>query len=221
MEWLETLKHSVPLLQTLVWAGVILATVFLFKGQLKSVVNAVQARVERGSAVSIGPSGIRLGELRDLERVAPQPVSSGDKREAASWKEEDGNRTSKLPNTPNEWNQYRNHIYNKNRGIFLTHALEPSSTKGQDWDIFIYLMRHKSTDLSDVEKAEFYLGSHWGNKIFEEINKGKTLGIATSAYGTFLCCCLVTFRDGYKVYLDRYIDFEMGEALFVQPKATR
>jgi hypothetical protein len=37
------------------------------------------------------------------------------------------------------------------------------------------------------------------------------MGVRLSAYGPFLCTCLVTFEDGEQVSLYRYIDFEMGE----------
>jgi hypothetical protein len=118
--------------------------------------------------------------------------------------------------TEDEWNARRKAIYTEGRNLFLTHVIMPSSRPGQTFDVFIYLIRHQSEDLSDVKLAEFFLGSYWENKVFSVDKQDEYFGIATSAYGTFLCVCKVTFFDGATIYLDRYIDFEaqrMGGSL--------
>ena len=111
--------------------------------------------------------------------------------------------------TPDEWNARRNAIYTDRRNLFLTHIIRPSSRPGQTFDVFIYLIRHKSEDFSDIRVAEFFLGPHWENKVFPAVEQSGFIGISTSAYGTFLCVCRVTFTDGDHLYLERYIDFEM------------
>jgi len=112
--------------------------------------------------------------------------------------------------TPDEWNARRRDVYKDNRGVFLTHIIQPSSRPDQTFDVYIYLIRHKSEDLSDVLMAEFFLGPYWDNAIFPAFSQNGFIGISTSAYGTFLCVCRVTFLDGTQIYLDRYIDFEMA-----------
>lgn len=109
--------------------------------------------------------------------------------------------------------EYRVGIYEKNRGVFLVHALQPSELPDQEYDVFIYLARHEQNDFGDVERTEFFLGHRWGNKVFGGKKEGGLIGIRTSAYGTFLCTCRVIFADGHVAVLHRYIDFEMGEAL--------
>jgi hypothetical protein len=110
--------------------------------------------------------------------------------------------------TSDDWNQRRNGIYAAHRDVFLTHVLRPSVKARQTFDVFIYLIRHKSTNLSDIRLAEFFLGPYWENKVFPAVERDGFIGIATAAYGTFLCVCKVTFQDGAHVYLERYIDFE-------------
>lgn len=117
-----------------------------------------------------------------------------------------------------EWSKARNAIYRDARNVFLAHTLRPSKTKGQLFDIAIYLIPHRSNDpayrredLADVVKAEFFLGAFWGNRIISATESGGYIGISTSAYGPFLCVCRVYFRDGETALLSRYIDFEMGE----------
>lgn len=110
--------------------------------------------------------------------------------------------------TEDEWNARRNGVYAEHRDLFLTHVIKPSSRPGQEFDVFIYLIRHRSEDLSDVRVAEFFLGKYWNNKVFPAVAQNGFIGIATAAYGTFLCICRVTFTDGTHIFLDRYIDFE-------------
>jgi hypothetical protein len=110
--------------------------------------------------------------------------------------------------TSDEWNTRRIAVYAAHRGVFLTHIISPSAKPGQAFDVFIYLIRHKSEDLSDIRVAEFFLGPYWENQVFPAVWKDGFIGITTSAYGTFLCICRVTFDDGTHAYFERYIDFE-------------
>lgn len=111
--------------------------------------------------------------------------------------------------TPDHWSSLRNGIYESTRGVFIVHVIEPSKTPGQDFDVFIYLRRHESVDLSDIRVAEFFMGKYWGNRVFPAVlQAGGVIGISTAAYGTFLCICRVTFDDGVEALLQRYIDFE-------------
>ncbi len=113
---------------------------------------------------------------------------------------------------PGEWNDRRKGVYENNRNLFLAHVIEPSAKEGQEFDVFIYLTRHRPDlypkGFQDVRVAEFYLGRYWENKVFPAIEHDGFLGIKTSAYGTFLCLCRVTFEDGPDALLHRYIDFE-------------
>ncbi|MBI5789020.1 MAG: hypothetical protein HZA78_09220 [Candidatus Schekmanbacteria bacterium] len=119
---------------------------------------------------------------------------------------------------PNNLAVVRKDIYAHNRGYFIGHVLEPSKKEGQEYDIFIYLIRHISNNhedncednYEDVSKAEFFFGHYWGNKLFEGTKVGNLIGVKTSAYGPFLALCKITFKDGSNVLLNKYIDFEMG-----------
>ena len=114
---------------------------------------------------------------------------------------------------PGSFAEERDNIYKSNRGCFLVHVLEPTSDRTQEYDVFIYILRHQSTDLSIVQRAEFFFGRYWGNRVFHGQQIGNVIGVRTSAYGTFLCTCHVTFTDGEKITLTRYIDFEMGKLI--------
>ncbi len=182
------MKDWVPLIQTLAWIGLIVYSVRKFAPQLSGLFEAIKQRVVSGSSFKAGP--VELGQdLKALEKVAPSNTPA---------QQED------------DWSKERNGLYDKNNGLFLTHVIEPSNKRGQDFDIFIYLVRHKSELFSDIEYAEFFLGSYWGNKVYKESEKNGLIGISTSAYGPFLCTCRVKMKDGKEVRLHRYIDFEMG-----------
>ncbi|HML79088.1 pYEATS domain-containing protein [Geobacter sulfurreducens] len=118
-----------------------------------------------------------------------------------------------LSSTGDDWETTRMSVYDNNKCYFIAHVLEPSKRDGQEYDIFIYLIKHKSTDYSEVEKAEFFFGHYWGNKIYVGSKMGDLIGVKTSAYGPFLALCRVTFKDGSTVMLNKYIDFEMGFAV--------
>lgn len=183
------MKGWVPLLQTLAWIGLIVYAARKFSVQLESMMEAVRQRISTGSSFKAGP--VELGEdLKRLDHVTPTGAE-GQTQES-------------------DWSTERDGIYAQNQGVFLAHVIEPSSKHGQEYDIFIYLVRHKSTLMSDIQYAEFFLGAYWGNKVYRETEKNGMIGISTSAYGPFLCTCKVVMKNGKEIKLERYIDFEMG-----------
>ena len=110
--------------------------------------------------------------------------------------------------------EHRQQLYKQAHGIQLVHTILPSKQYTNDyWDILIYLVRHKSDDLSIVDYAEFFLGHYWENNIFNVPNSESFIGIAISAYGPVLCTCRVVFTNGEEVMLSRYIDLEMSALL--------
>jgi hypothetical protein len=209
MDWVKAFGDYVPLFQTLAWILFILISFRIFRPQFQSLFLAVISRIRTGSGLKVGPVELSpdLRALRYVSSEQPTPPSTGitveDERDLSIVEERIKQRHS---------------IYEKHRDLFIVHVLSPSQVKGQEYDVFIYLIRHdgdqeKPADLSDVEKAEFFFGGSWGNRIFVGTRKGKHIGVSTSAYGSFLCTCLVTFKDGEHAMLDRYVDFEMGDLL--------
>lgn len=96
------------------------------------------------------------------------------------------------------------------RGYFLTHALGPPTTRGQEYSVALKVVAHKSAS-GDVQRATFFMGRSWGNGVFEgKRGVDGRFGVTTEAYGPFLAVCELTFADGDRVLLDHYCDFEMG-----------
>lgn len=107
----------------------------------------------------------------------------------------------------------RNKIYADTKGVFLAHLLERSQVNERDYNVFIYLVRHKIDGFADIVDTEFFFGRFWGNKIYKGTVSGNKIGVKTTAYGPFLCTCRITFNDGEKITIHRYIDLEMGGLL--------
>lgn len=193
-ELLEALAPYVPLLQTILWIVAVAVALFLLRSQCRAIISAVIIRIWAGSSFRAGP--LELGaDLKSLEYAPPN----------ASNHEHD-------THEDDDWSAERTALYQHNRGIFLTHVISPSTKPGQKYDIFIYLIRHKTSDFSDIERAEFFFGHMWGNAVFKERESNGMIGVSTSAYGPFLCTCHVFFMDGTEIRLNRYVDFEMGRA---------
>ena len=113
------------------------------------------------------------------------------------------------------WTRERQWIYETNRNLFLSHRIRPSELPNQLFDVSIFLVgAHEQRPTDIVEKAEFFLGRAWGNRVFEVRNsgEGETIGMSTAAYGPALCVCRVVLRDGAEVLLHRFLDFEMSWA---------
>lgn len=191
-----------PLFQTFLWIVFFVGMLIVFKSQVDRLIRAIIRRVQGGDPLKLGP--LEIGsDLKKLDSI------SVEKEGPESSMESDG------PGAQSDWALARTKIYREQRGIFLTHLLFPSKTVGQKYDVFIYLIRHKTSDFSDVDYAEFFLGHMWGDKVFRESSADGMIGFRTSAYGPFLCTCKIFFKDKTSIYLSRYVDFEM-ERVFQQ-----
>lgn len=197
IENLEKLEGYAPLFKSLLWIIVLVILVILFRKYLIEIFNLLIERIKRGGSIKAGP--IEIGEdLKKLEYVMP--------------KEQD--EKIKIGSAGIEREKHRTKIYEESKGIFLTHIITPSEQVGQSYDIFIYLIRHNTKHFNDVEKAEFFFGHMWGNKVFTETQKNGIIGIRTSAYCPFLCTCVIKFTNGEEISISRYIDFETAKICF-------
>ena len=158
-----------------------------------------------------------LSALRNVEQPpspspAPMAASAGHEIGAESMQAADD---PSVPEDAVQLSRFRQSVYDTARDIAVVHALQPSTKRGQKFDVFIYLQRRKTSrysgDLSDVVKVEFFLGRYWRNQVFLGAWSDSYLGIRTSAYGPVMCVCNITFADGGAALLYRYIDFEMGD----------
>ena len=137
--------------------------------------NSPQNRIRKLRSVKAGP--IELGEdLGGLEYAKPGDITESSNEDYS------------------DWDQERTSLYQENKGIFLTHIITPSKDPDQKYDIYIYLIRHKTTNFADIDKADFFFGHMWGNRLFKEKEKNGMIGVSTSAYGPFLCTCRVFFK---------------------------
>lgn len=193
---------SVP---TLAWVVLILIALFIFKDDLRSLLQLLTRRVRLGA-------GLKLGAL-EIGQAYVEPgqgtVSGGLIR--AVRKDADGRRHAQ-----------REQYYQPNRQLMLVHRVGPSHKPGQLYDILIYLIPHPTSNatLLGVAKVEYYFGRSWGQSIFTSVDRARGFAIATSAYGPFVCTAEIHFSDGEVATVARYIDFEMG-GLGPQPEPPR
>lgn len=192
-----------PLFQTLAWIAFVAVLLFLLRGSLPKIIKAIVDRVAAGDPVVLrgpGGTGFELGErVAKLERVEPSEPAA-----------------KELVAQP-PWTAAKKELSAESRGIFLAHVIGPSS-QGPGWaEVYVYLVGHRRAragfpdDQADVVKAEFYLGRHWGGRVFEITrNPDGITGLRTTAYGPVLCICRIHFNDGHTAVLNRYLDFEMA-----------
>jgi len=213
----QMIDSLVGLVTATCWPVVVLSLVYYFRVPLKRFAEKLET-----ISFKAGPTGIeasaKIQELRDElkhveQKTAPRQVSTEEKYpeelKHVERKPAQVSADGKCPESVEQRIQHRHEIENRSREVYLVHVLGPSKKAGQKFDIFVYLAKHLSDDLSDISFAEFFLGRYWGNKIFRVDNTGGPIGISTSAYGPVLCTCRVVFKDGHEAMLNRYIDFEM------------
>ena len=187
----QAVWSSIP---SILWAILVLISVVLLKSELRQLLLALIMRLKSGAAIRF--AGLEMSGSSAL-KADPGSFSHQDSRIGVF--PDDGVRTEE-----------RDEIYKECRGVMLTHRLQRSIDEGQLYDILIYVIPHKSSSFAGVSSVEYFLGNHWGNKVFPSVDRSRGFPIVTSAYGSFLCTAKVKFNDGNYVTLSRYIDFEMS-----------
>ena len=134
---LVKLKDYVPFFQTTITVVLILILLLIFRKAITQLVSIICSRIKEGSSFEAGP--IKIGQaLKELPHIVQD--ENIDKNDL----------------TENEREKERSKIYKDNSSLFLAHVLVPSDRKGYRYDIYIYLVRHKSKDLSiEIQKHGF------------------------------------------------------------------
>lgn len=104
------------------------------------------------------------------------------------------------------------------RGIHLVHVVAPSEGSDRSFDVFTYLYGWNRArfdnpqDLSDVSKAEFFLGPLFTpDRVTVDNTGGTRIGFVTTIHVPALCLCRITFKDGHVAVVSRYLDLESGK----------
>jgi hypothetical protein len=210
------MKDWIPVLQSLIWPAVAVAAFVYLRKSCRSVLDAIVVRITSGASVKAGP--LELGavprELENLQTVDSATPRKLEKRPAGGPAQTESSKAPELT----DWRQDRAEKYERTRGYMLVHVYRRSEMRPQWYEIFLFIVQHKrGTDgpprrhFAEIEKVEFFFGDAWKNETFTVINDGEVVGIKTEAWGTFLACCRVSFKDTKEgpVVLYRYVDFHM------------
>ena len=73
-DWISLLKTLVPLLQTLIWSGLILIVIKMFFSQLRELLGAITKWIAAVKSLNIGKDGITLlsGDLGDSDKISKE-----------------------------------------------------------------------------------------------------------------------------------------------------
>ena len=179
-------------LPSILWVLFAVVVVVLFREQISEILQNLSWRLRTGAALKL--FSLELGQ----SYVSPS-IDAATEESALQTYVDNGER----------WRQ-REQYYLPNRNVQLVHRVAPSRHSGYLYDIQLYVIPHKNATLNNVQKVAYYFGRHWGNRVFVSDDRGRGFSVTTSAFGVFMCTAKLTFTDGEEVFLNRYVDFEMG-----------
>lgn len=211
--WIDTITTLIPLYRDIVFYAFILILLLSYRKSISSISNTVLRRIARGD-------GFKTPLFSFDPHVNPDKLTEALPSESVPSTQEDSvdhiMPEISIPKSIKEWSRYRFGIYGDNKNFFLVHTLRPSKKKGQTYEAFIYVIGHKDTSIGVIQKADFFLGHHWGNKIFTATPRDGLIGIRTSMYGPVLCVCKLYVEDNdvvEEIMIERYIDFELADSI--------
>ncbi|HTJ50238.1 MAG TPA: pYEATS domain-containing protein [Cyclobacteriaceae bacterium] len=175
----------------ILWIAFWLLLLLIFWKLIKGTTENLSNRLKHGSGVKIGSF-----ELPGLK------VSAGSEIQNQHFQ------TSKDDGV---MDKIRSDLYKNLKCAMTVHKIFKSQKDGQLYDILIYQIPHKGSNLIQVVSVDYYFGHMWDKKVFTTTDRSNGFAIATSAYGPFLCLTKINFNDGQSTTEYRYIDFEMGD----------
>jgi len=192
-------------LPSIMWVGLCAVVLYRYRQNLSDILAHLLLRIRIGAPMKIG--AVEIGAIQTAQWHTPAPISESSYiPEGFHDEDPTGLGTRVDPGL----NFARQDYYARTRKLMIVHRLFRSTKSDQVYDVLIYLSPHGDGSLASVTRAEYYFGRYWGYKVFESLDRSRGFPVLTSAYGTFLCACRVTFNDGTQEILHRYIDFEMG-----------
>ncbi|MFD4420253.1 pYEATS domain-containing protein [Agromyces sp. NPDC058484] len=200
------MSEWIPLLQTLAWVGLIVVILVLGRRNWGGIMRSIERRISQGDEMRLKVFGIS-GLLRRAATGLPRLESADDVEPQALTISESKDLTD-----------IRERLGKDQRGVHLVHVVAPSDKPGQRYDIYAYLYGWgrgrfgNPEDLSDVVRAEFFLGPEFNPSGVAVENDGSgRMGFSTSAHAPAICLCKVTFNDGHEALLSRYLDFASAD----------
>jgi len=204
MDWLTFITD---LSKALSWPAVVVVAWFALRRPISSVLPALLLQL---SSVKYGKLQFSFRAVKNLPFVgqteAPKPAADQGGATATAT-------TEAQPNDLKGTNDAE-----RNRHYMLAHVYQLSDEPDQKYDVSIFIAKHaehenspQTKGFNEIERAEFFLGKYWGNKVYPVENTGEMIGYRTSAWGTFVVSCRITFKDSTKtpVVIHRYVDFFM------------
>jgi len=214
-EKIQVLVPLLPLIQQIFRYIAIALLLLLFSKPLVTLIRGVQDRILLGSAVELGPSGLKLGEApklsekkladADIEEILEEPLTE----EAPT--EEFAVEQSEAPTKGGGMQQATIFYGDRSedaakRMYYLIHAAEKISA--DRYNVVIRLGAQNPEALQKVDRVIYHLHESFQDPVREIREKNNDFEIRLSAWGQFMLYAEV-YIEGRAVPLkmDRYLNF--------------
>lgn len=201
----------VPLVQTLAWIALISVILIVGRAKWGGILQAVEGRISQGDDMTLsGPLGLSAELRRETKGLPRLEPTDPDEPSAAR--------------PGDDLTALRQQMGADQRGVHLVHVVAPTEGSDRNFDVFTYLYGWKRKrfnlpeDMSDISRAEFFLGPLFSPDRVTVANTGGTrIGFATTIHAPALCLCKITFKDGQEAVVSRYLDLESGDMRMSAP----
>lgn len=199
------MKDWIPFLQSLVWPVFLGSLIYVFRDWFKEILDAIKRRIDEGSELGVGPTGLTLGsaprlpndptpeEIIDDGETEPTPPDLLEREQAIEQKEATDpleslqlvHRTSFL-RVKNDRNYYR---------------------------IVVSISAATSEVLSEVDRVVYFLHRTFKNPVREVRNVDQNFALKTAAWGEFTIRADVYIKERVDpIRLSRYVDIQPRKA---------
>jgi len=194
-------KDWIPFLQALIWPVFITLFIYKFRKRFEDILISVKERIEKGSAVGVGPGGFTLGAAPQLpDDPEPDEMIDDESPQQAS------------PELIEKEKALEKSVFeNPVEQLQLIHSSRFLKIKnGRDYyRILVSLDPYQTKALSNVEKVVYYLHKTFRNPVREITDRSSNFELKTAAWGEFTIRAEVYLKDRKEpLRLSRYLDIQ-------------
>jgi len=191
----------VTIVPELLWFLLAVVVLFGLRRRIARLADVLAERLASGASVRLG--GLELGEV-------PRANSTHAGME--------GNHGLDVTVDDGTLGRIRSDAYDRARGVMVVHRIMRSRDPKQVFDALLYMVPRKGSSTLGVQSVSYFFGKYWGNKVFTTTDRARGFPLLVSAYGPFLAVAKLKFADGEEGFVERFIDFEMGD---VAPQTSK
>ena len=185
------------LIQAIIWPGLIITLIIIYRDKFAGLLKVVQRRIERGAAFKLGP--LDIGKI-------PPAILSGKRDQATA----EGPGGAKAPGNVMDIMLNRKYPEGIDEEIYLVHtatiARSPGPVARTRFSVRIWVEAYSERQVDEIVRVTYRLHDTFPNPVISTQEREHEFELWLNVWGEFTIMAYVERRDKPPLWLSRYLE---------------